>query len=430
MTYESDYYAYNPYNPSTTLKQHGILGMKWGVWNAETRARYLGTNKRKASKSDEVPSNRKPKNISGRKIGSKLGLEKNKYVNPFGMVNKDAFLKDLQSDKEFNSNINKEQTKILQSMLKDNNYGAFLYGELNRVTNNKIKNQLYSYTDDAKKVDSITRRALDAIINNEFGNSTFTPKEYDVIWDHVSMLAKYSDACDKVFDEEIEKVGFSDSNAWIVKNFMRKAYVEPLWNLTVPRDSNTEHSDSSNFYIATDPYDPKTTAKQHGILGMKWGVWNEETRARYMGSGSKSKWFSKITDRFNKPKEEPHLKRTHLTKELAEISDAELNAAIKRMQLEQTYLQMLKNYPTASDRGEKYANQFSDNLFNQLTTGLGGAIGKRIAKAIDDWINDDSRDKDEYAKEAKNMSDEELKKRNARDALENQYIKNRSNDKK
>ena len=183
-------------------------------------------------------------------------------------------------------------------------------------------------------------------------------------------------------------------------------------------------------YYAYNPYNPATTLKQHGIIGMKWGVWNAETRARYMGSGSKSKWFSKITDRFNKPKEEPHLKRTHLTKELAEISDAELNAAIKRMQLEQTYLQMLKNYPDASDRGRKYADQFADNLFNQLTTGLGGSMGKRIAKAIDDWINDDSSEKDKFAKEAKKMSDDELKKRNARDALENQYVKNRSNEKK
>ena len=183
-------------------------------------------------------------------------------------------------------------------------------------------------------------------------------------------------------------------------------------------------------YYAYNPYNPTTTLKQHGIIGMKWGVWNAETRARYMGSDSKSKWFSKITDRFNKPKEEPHLKRTHLTKELADISDAELNAAIKRMQLEQTYLQMLRNYPDASDRGKKYANQFTDNLFNQLTTGLGGAMGKRIAKAIDDWVNaDDSGKKKQIEKqiedELKGKSDEDIKKYTARQANEDNYKKYR-----
>lgn len=164
-------------------------------------------------------------------------------------------------------------------------------------------------------------------------------------------------------------------------------------------------------YYAYNPYNPATSLRQHGILGMKWGVWNAETRARYMGSGSKSKWFSKITDRFNKPKEEPHLKRTHLTKELAEISDAELNAAIKRMRLEQDYLQMLNNYPDASDKGKKYANQFADELFKNLTTGLGGSLGRRIAKGIDDWINDDEARSKAEKEEAEKRKAKELDKK-------------------
>lgn len=183
-------------------------------------------------------------------------------------------------------------------------------------------------------------------------------------------------------------------------------------------------------YYAFNPYNPYTTLQQHGIMGMKWGVWNEETRARYMGTGSKSKWFSKITDKFKKSDEEPHLKRTHLTKELADISDAELNAAIKRMQLEQTYLQMLKNYPDASDRGKKYVDQLSDELFKNLSTGLGGALGKRIAKGIDDWINNDSSEDEKYRREAENLGEEKVKAKNAHDAIINQYIKNRKNENK
>ena len=41
-------------------------------------------------------------------------------------------------------------------------------------------------------------------------------------------------------------------------------------------------------YFGVDPYNPDTTAEQHGVLGMKWGVWNEETRARYMGGKGRS----------------------------------------------------------------------------------------------------------------------------------------------
>jgi len=175
-------------------------------------------------------------------------------------------------------------------------------------------------------------------------------------------------------------------------------------------------------YYAFNPYNPYTTLQQHGIMGMKWGVWNEETRARYMGTGSKSKWFSKITDKFKKSDEEPHLKRTHLTKELADISDAELNAAIKRMQLEQTYLQMLKNYPDASDRGKKYVNQMSDELFKNLSTGLGGALGKKVAKCIDDWINNDSSNEDKYRKEAEGKTDKELKAYNETMKLREAYV--------
>ena len=34
------------------LEHHGILGMKWGVWNDETRARRMGSSKRRPPKKD------------------------------------------------------------------------------------------------------------------------------------------------------------------------------------------------------------------------------------------------------------------------------------------------------------------------------------------------------------------------------------------
>ena len=166
---------------------------------------------------------------------------------------------------------------------------------------------------------------------------------------------------------------------------------------------------------------------------MKWGVWNEETRARRLRErrrasktgnssiGSKNNLITKIKDRFTKKNEEPHLKRTHLTKELANISDDELNAAIKRMRLEQDYLNMLKNYPDASDKGKKYVDQFSDELFKNLSNGLGGAMGRRVAKAIDDWINDDSKNDKKYDEEVRSKSNEQIKAYNERKKIEEAY---------
>lgn len=196
-------------------------------------------------------------------------------------------------------------------------------------------------------------------------------------------------------------------------------------------------------YETNHPYyqTEEDTLKHDGVIGMKWGVWNEETRARRLRErigrkrskntevGSKPNLLKKITNRFSNKTEDktPHLKRTHLTKDLAEISDEELNAAIKRMQLEQTYLNMVRQYPDASDKGKKYADKFTDQLFSNLSDSLGSAMGRRVAKAIDDWINNDDNENNEYQKyrkEAESMGDEAVKKANQHDAAVDQYAKN------
>ena len=179
-------------------------------------------------------------------------------------------------------------------------------------------------------------------------------------------------------------------------------------------------------YETNHPYYQDDFLNHEGVKGMKWGVWNEETRARRLRErrrasktgnssiGSNNNLITKIKDRFVKKNEEPHLKRTHLTKELANISDEELNAAIRRMQLEQNYLNLLKAYPDASDKGKKYANQFSDELFKNLSNGLGGAMGRKIAKAIDEWMEKDSSRDNDLRREAESKTTKTLQDENTR----------------
>lgn len=389
MRYESKYekyYGIDPFNPVNTLKQHGILGMKWGVWNEETKARYLGTRRRKKSKADEpLRSKIGSKNKNDLKMMTDEEKRKNadsKYFNRFTKkVNDKALLQDINSDEDFNKKMNPNQQKILKELVEDNNYGAFLYGEINRTANQLMVRSFYDTRDKNKKItDVLTKDSFKKFLDANYRN-VFQPKEADAIWKHVNELAKYSDACDKIFDDEIKKMGFSDSKKAAIKDVLYKYYVEPIWLLRIE-------------------FQPKSNI------------------------GAKNDLISKIKGlfpNFNAADEQPHLKRTHLSKELANISDEELNSAIKRMQLEQTYLNMLKNYPNSSDKGKKYVDQFSDELFKNLSNGLGGAMGKRIAKAIDDLVNGDSNNDKKYDNEVRSKSNDEIKAYNERKKLEEAY---------
>ena len=420
MKYESSYvqyYGVDPYNPGNTAEHHGIIGMKWGVWNPETRARYLGTNKQK-SKNDQVGTKDHETLLKDGKAEfdkEYINLTKHKYKNPdmqgWSMKKyttmkeaRDAYAEEYAKNKE--KKINTDKTGKAKLSRENNSYRYQNSDYIidmpyphDKKTSKRLQEEFkkYPYT-----LDDLPKSYHNLI--KEYGlskNDVFINNEGHVMRkDGEPFLYEYVG-----YDGKIDKRGGA------VLDGLAEAWDRHYMPVII------KHSDfSNNSYYAVDSSDH---LKQHGIIGMKWGVWNEETRRRYLGGGSKSKWFTNPF-KSNNQKEDPHLKRTHLTKELAEISDEELKAAVARMQLEQNYLNYLEKYPDASSKGKKYANQFSDELFKNLSTSLGGALGKRISEAIDDWIN--GGDDKKYWDEADSQDIKKIKEYNEAAKAKTAYV--------
>lgn len=121
----------------------------------------------------------------------------------------------------------------------------------------------------------------------------------------------------------------------------------------------------------------------HGVSGMKWGVWNEETRAKYTGRGRESR--GKIQRRLNS-----------LDKKLAKAIAAEM-----------THDTRMKNY---EDRAFKAANKNKLDKFDKLYDKVEREMF-RAAKAggdkriLDDYIKEEiKKAKDSgYSVDSKNV---------------------------
>lgn len=106
---------------------------------------------------------------------------------------------------------------------------------------------------------------------------------------------------------------------------------------------------------------PEEILEHHGIKGMKWGV---RTRGTLAGAKSKT------------PTARAKAKK---------LSDAELNAAIKRMELEKRYVDLNKQ---TSNAGKQYARSYLDKFSKDVaslivTTVVAATVGNAIKNHFD-----------------------------------------------
>ena len=138
----------------------------------------------------------------------------------------------------------------------------------------------------------------------------------------------------------------------------------------------------------------------YGILGMKWGVRRTpEQLARARGSSGKksdssddgkkkaaaiSKAKSSKSTTEKKPEEEPKKKK------VSEMSDDELNKAVRRLQLEQQYRQL---NPEKVSAGQRFANKVvKDVVVPAATTVARNTLQKFLEKEVKKLTSLDVKD--------------------------------------
>ena len=137
----------------------------------------------------------------------------------------------------------------------------------------------------------------------------------------------------------------------------------------------------------------------YGVPGMKWGVRRtpaqlgrkKTSSSRFLLGKKKSKTKAKAKTKSESSKEETAPKK----KSVKEMSDDELNAAIRRMQLEQTYTSLS---PKQVSRGKAVATRILNNIVlpaaedvgrQMVKTALTRAGNKTLSEVFKDFSEAD-----------------------------------------
>lgn len=119
----------------------------------------------------------------------------------------------------------------------------------------------------------------------------------------------------------------------------------------------------------------------HGILGMKWGVRRTpEQLARARGKLPSEKERENSKKKETAPAEQPQ------KKSVKEMTDAELNDRIRRLQLEKQYKDLTRD-PVKINKGKAFVEDVMDksakNIATQLATyAMGTAVNKALGSEV------------------------------------------------
>ena len=130
----------------------------------------------------------------------------------------------------------------------------------------------------------------------------------------------------------------------------------------------------------------------HGVKGMKWGVrryQNKDGSLTALGKYKKYKATNQRHKNLEKAREAKVSKKkasqsTAQKKSVKEMSDAELQAAIRRLEMEQRYNQLS---PKKISKGKAFVNRVSKNVVIPAAENIGRQlITSAMAKAVNEQV--------------------------------------------
>lgn len=117
----------------------------------------------------------------------------------------------------------------------------------------------------------------------------------------------------------------------------------------------------------------------YGVKGMKWGIRRTPTQLGHKPSGSKRKTSAKKS---KKPsgllKKKVKTKKVTRRKKASEFTDEELSRAVKRLQLEKQYMDLVNSVDGQSN--SKRGSKFIKNSMDKVVVPAVQEAGKEILK--------------------------------------------------